>query len=218
MDRFIERFLEDEEFAPALARRDVPEEKFERFKEKLPDTLLGYWRHYGWCGYANGLFWTVDPDEWADDLALWIANTPFADLDSFHVIARSAFGELVLWGTNTGQSLKVVPAYGGFFPSFDAEQFQRRGPDKALQLFFASTSRETYDLTDIDGRALFELALARLGPLDHDTMYGLVPALAMGGELRVENLQKLDAHVHLDILSQVTERQFFADVAQAAKG
>jgi hypothetical protein len=41
--------------------------------------------------------------------------------------------------------------------------------------------------------------------------------LALGGNMSVDRLQKLDAHVHLDILSQVTERQVFADVAQAMK-
>jgi len=48
-------------------------------------------------------------------------------------------------------------------------------------------------------------------------MYGFVPALGLGGDLRIENLQKLDAHMHLDFLAQVTERQFFTDVAQAVK-
>ena len=125
---------------------------------------------------------------------------------------------MILWGTNTGQSLKVVPIYGGIFPAFDAEKFQRRGADKELQLFFGSASRATYDLKDDKKRSLFEQALKKLGPLGHDTMYGFVPALALGGDLTIDRLQKLDAHVHLDILSGVTERQIFADVAQAMKG
>jgi hypothetical protein len=67
-------------------------------------------------------------------------------------------------------------------------------------------------------KPLFERALAKLGALDHDTLYGFVPALALGGEARLDRRQKLDAHVHLDILSQVTAVQVMADVAQAAKG
>lgn len=76
---------------------------------------------------------------------------------------------------------------------------------------------EAYDLKDVVDQPLFERALAKLGPLDHDTMYGFVPALALGGEPSLERLQKLDAHVHLDILAQMTELQVMADVAQAAK-
>ncbi|MBI3348942.1 MAG: DUF1851 domain-containing protein [Burkholderiales bacterium] len=218
MDRFMEMFLGDEGFGPAFARKDVPPATVEKFRGKLPDQLLDYWREYGWCGYAQGLFWTVDPDEWEQELESWIGDTPFMERDSYYVIARSAFGELVLWGTNTGQSLKVVSPHGWIIPAFDEEKFKRRGPDKALQFFFGSTSRSTYDLDDGDGRPLFERALAKLGPLDHETMYGFVPALGLGGEPSLDHLQKLDAHVHLDIISQVTELQVFADVAQAAKG
>jgi hypothetical protein len=51
----------------------------------------------------------------------------------------------------------------------DAEKFQRRGPDKALQLFFSSASRATYDLEDDNKQSLFEQALKKLGPQDRDT-------------------------------------------------
>jgi hypothetical protein len=218
MDQFFENFLGYKAFGPSVLRRDVPAEKIEKFRGELPEKLLEYWQEHGWCGYAQGLFWTVDPDEWDDALEAWIGETKFMELDSFHVIARTAFGELVLWGKNTGQSLKIVPAYGHVFPAFDAEAFARRGADKELQLFFSSSSRDAYDLKDVDDQPLFERALAKLGPLDHDTLYGFVPALALGGEPSLDRLQKLNGQVHLDILAQLTEPQVMADVAQAAKG
>ncbi|CAM4086369.1 GAD-like domain-containing protein [Roseateles saccharophilus] len=218
MDQFFENFLGYKQFGPASARRDVSSEKIEQFRGQLPDKLLEYWQEHGWCAYAQGLLWTVDPAEWEDALDSWIGETKFMELDSFHVIARTAFGELILWGKNTGQSLKIVPAYGWAFPAFDAETFARRGADKELQLFFSSSSREAYDMKDVDDQPLFERALAKLGPLDHDTMYGFVPALALGGEASLDRLQKLKAQVHLDILAQMTELQVMADVAQAAKG
>ncbi len=217
MDQFMENFLGYERFGPPFAKRDVPPEKIEKFRGKLPDKLLEYWQAYGWCGYAEGLLWTVDPDEWEHVLDAWIGDTPFMERDAYYVIARSAFGELILWGTNTGQSLKIVPSYGWAFPAFDAEAFRKRGPDRSIQLFFSSSSRETYDLSDLKDKPLFEQALAKLGPLDHDTMYGFVPALALGGQPSVDNLQKLDAHVHLEILSQLTELQVMADIAALAK-
>jgi hypothetical protein len=218
MDQFMDNFLDYQEFGPPGNRRDVPPEKIEKFRGKLPDKLLQYWEAYGWCSYANGLFWTVDPDEWEGALEDWIGDTPFMERDAYYVIARSAFGKLVLWGTNSGQSLKITTAYGLAYPSYDPDEFKEDGPDLTLQLFFSSSSREQYDMTDMEDKPLFEQALARLGPLDHDTMYGFVPALALGGESSLDRLQKLDAHVHLSILSQVTELKVMADVAQAAKG
>lgn len=49
-------------------------------------------------------------------------------------------------------------------------------------------------------------------------MYGFVPALALGGEPSVDRLQVVDAHVHLNILSQVTELDIMRDVAGVARG
>lgn len=216
MDQFMENFLGFEGFGPPINRRDVPVEKIEKFLGKLPDKLLEYWQVYGWCGYAKGLFWTVDPDEWGDTLEDWIAETPFMDKDAYYVIGRSAFGELALWGTNTGQSLTIITPYGRVYPSFSPD-FKEDGPDLSLQLFFSSNSRSSYEFTDTEDKPLFERALAKLGPLDHDTMYGFVPALALGGQPKLERLQRLDAHVHLNILSQVTELQIMADVALMAR-
>jgi hypothetical protein len=217
MDEFMEDFLGFSGFGPPIAPREAPPETINKFRGKLPDKLLEYWRQYGWCGYAKGLFWTVNPDEWDGALEDWIGETKFMEMDAYFVIARSAFGELVLWGTKTGQSLKIVPSYGWAWPAFDNEKFRRRGADKALQLFFASTSRKSYDLSDSADQPLFERALTKLGPLDHHTMYGFVPSLSLGGEANLDRLQKVDAHVHLSILSQTTPLQVMADVAQGLK-
>lgn len=217
MDQFMENFLEYEKFGPPVARRDVPPEKIERFRGKLLNKLLEYWQECGWSGYGKGLLWTVDPDEWEDALEAWIGETEFMERDAYYVIARTAFGELILWGEKTGQSLKIITPYGMIFPSFDENTFRKRGPDLSIQLFFSSSSKDRFDLIDGDKAPLFERALEKLGPLDHTTMYGFVPALALAGEPALDHLQKLDAHVHLDILSQMTELQVMGDIAKDAR-
>ncbi|WP_416885664.1 GAD-like domain-containing protein, partial [Marinospirillum sp.] len=105
MNRFEEDFLDYAGFGPAMQSKVVPADKIARFRGKLPDKLLEYWQTYGWCGYAKGLFWTVDPDEWEPALEAWIGDTPFMEQDEYYVIARSAFGELYLWGRESGDSL-----------------------------------------------------------------------------------------------------------------
>ena len=217
MDQFMKNFLDYEGFGPPFASCSVPRAKIEQFRGRLPDKLLEYWQEYGWCGYAKGLFWTVDPDEWEDELETWLGDTPFIESDAYYVIRRTAFGGLILWGEKTGQSIKVNTAWGMIFPSFNEAEFKKDGPDLSLQLFFSSFSKDRIDLLDEDGGRLFERALKKLGPLDHDTMYGFVPALALGGGPKLENLQKLDVHVHLNILSQLTERKIMRDIAADAR-
>jgi hypothetical protein len=217
MDRFIEKFLNDKKFGPAIQSRSVPPAKIAKYKGKLPDKLLEYWQAYGWCGYADGLFWTVDPDEWEDELEDWIGDTEFMEQDAYYVIGRSAFGELYLWGEKTGPSLKVTTSWGMIYPSFDEEEFAEDGPDLTLQLFFSTKSHDYFDMNDDEGEPLFERAIDKLGPLDPNTMYGFVPALGMGGKAILDKLQKLDAHVHLSILAQATERQIMRDIAKDAR-
>lgn len=52
----------------------------------MPDQLLSYWQEEGWCSYANGLFWTVDPDEYEDPFNKWLGNTKLEQLDAFHLL------------------------------------------------------------------------------------------------------------------------------------
>ena len=50
---------------------------------------------------------------------------------------------------------------------------------------------------------MFTPALAKLGRLKHDEMYGFVPALALGGTSTLANLQKVKAVEHLVLLAQL---------------
>ena len=48
-------------------------------------------------------------------------------------------------------------------------------------------------------------------------MYGFVTALSMTGESIVENLQKFNAMVHLEILAQLTPKQIMLDINKLAR-
>lgn len=193
----------DEDFAyflermgPAFDLRLVPASSIERYRGKLPDQLLAYWQEHGWSGYADGLFWTVDPQEYEPVLEAWLGETPFMERDALHIIARSAFGDIYVWGERTGYSLKLSAADAYVLPISP-----RTGtPDQRVQRFFAFCERAE---NDFDG--LFAPALKKLGRLQHDEMYGFVPALALGGPAELVHLQKVKAVEHLVILAQLSD-------------
>ena len=199
MDEDFAGFLA--KFGPAIDRRYVPPSTIARYRGKLPDQLLAYWDEYGWCGYAEGLFWTVNPQEYEPALEAWIGDTPYMELDAYHVIARSAFGMLYLWGETTGETLRVFAPVSYCYPSAPQYEVDR---DFELRVFFGSLSPTK---NDVEG--LFAPALQRLGRLKHDEMYGFVPALALGGALTLANLQKVKAVEHLVILAQFAPLQVF---------
>jgi len=200
-DEDFEVFIE--EFGEATQRTEVPKASFDRWRGKLPDQLLAYWNDEGWCSYANGLFWTVNPDDYEDLVDEWLHDTFLEQIDEFQVIARSAFGELFLWGKKTGGSVTILCATHSIICLSANLKRRMDDPDFYLRTFFSNKSIDRCDLDDESGIPLFERALAMLGPLEPDEVYGFEPAVILGGKMRLENLAKLKLDVHLTILRQL---------------
>ena len=198
MDEVFSIFLET--FGGPVDRQEVPASSIERYRGKLPSQLLEYWGEHGWCGYGDGIFWIVNPQEYEGVVASWIEGTKFEQRDTYHLIARSAFGDLYLWGERTGFSLKITSCTSRcFVHEFEITSDEM---DRELQNFLLSTEVEYNDFDD-----LFKPAKKKLGTLRHDEMYGFVPALMFGGPDTLDHLEKVKAVEHLTLLSQITELQ-----------
>ena len=198
MDEYFAFFLK--KFGPAIERREVPISSIERYKGKLPEQLLDYWVEQGWSGYANGLFWTVNPQDYENLLGQWFAETKFSEQDNCHVIARSAFGKLYVWGERNGFSITITSSMARYVER--ESKFKGEALDMGVRVFFSSRSPEGKGFDD-----LFLSALKALGPLKFDEMYGFVPALALGGPMELKNLQKVKVIEHLEFLSQLSPLQ-----------
>jgi hypothetical protein len=211
MDEDFEYFLE--KMGPGFDRYYVPTASIERYRGMLPDQLLSYWQEYGWCGYAEGLFWTVNPQEYEPVRDAWIGNTRFAEDDAYHIIARGAFGDLYFFGETTGSSLRIVAPDALALP----KDRDMPDPQLAVRAFFGSRNRGANDFSDADNKPLFARALKKLGRLQRDEMYGFVPALALGGPATLEHLQKVKAVEHLVMLAQLSELRVMGGWAELSK-
>lgn len=201
MDEDFEYFLE--KMGPSIEKRHVPPSSIERYRGKLPDRLLHYWQESGWCGYADGLFWTVDPHEYEPVLEAWIGETLLMEQDAYHIIARSAFGKLYFWGEKTGYSLQLFAP--GAYCFLDTSR-SIRNVDLEMQVFFGMQSRKGNDYLQ-----MFSGTLKKLGRLKQDEMYGFVPALAFGGDSSVDHLEKVKAVEHLVLLAQLAPLEIITD-------
>jgi hypothetical protein len=204
-DRRFRRFLEA--FGEATYHEPVPQASIDKYRGKLPDILLTYWEQEGWNGYDNGLLWTVNPDDYADILADWIAPTPLPEIDDYHVFARTAFGEMYAFGSKYGRTITVNPYLNAIF----AEKSWITSVDKewneTMTQFFGFATKEEYEVYDTHNKPMFQRALKRLGPLGPNEMFGFVPALLLGGEELEKNLEKTNVFIHLDILSSLAENR-----------
>jgi len=195
MDEAFSIFLE--EFGSPIERREVPPSSIQRYRGILPNQLLEYWREHGWCGYGDGIFWMVNPQDYDGVVESWLESTKFEDLDKYHVIARSAFGDLYLWGETSGASLKIT----SILSRYSAHESIYTGDrmDAGIRAFMVAKRIDTNDYGD-----LFKPAKKKLGRLNPDEMYGFIPAIMLGGPDKLGNLEKVKIVEHLIFLSQLT--------------
>lgn len=217
LDRRFGFFYEDMGFGPPVAVRAVSQETLNCYRGRLPEKLLAYWAAYGFAGYGEGRFWMTDPAEYADVLQAWLEQTRFEGADEYFVIGRSAFGELIIWGTRSGPSLIISSAWGMIFPTDKSQWMEQGKQDFLIEAWLAGMDKEHFDEEDEDERPLFERAYRLLGPLAHDEMYGFVPAAALGGPRRLDHLQKVKAVEHLTLLSMLEPPKVMKDVVKEAK-
>lgn len=192
------------EFGEATARREVPREALEKWRGRLPEQLLTYWQREGWSCYRDGLFWTVDPSDYEEIVNEWLAGSPFPKLDTSYVFARSAFGDLYLCGERSGSNMMINCAMNGIIATskgLEAKSASER--DGSIRAFFLTSEPGDYDKKDASRSPMFARALAKLGPLSEEEMYGFEPALVAGGTNDVSHLRKVKLDQHLTILRQL---------------
>ncbi|EDR7776366.1 DUF1851 domain-containing protein, partial [Salmonella enterica subsp. enterica serovar Chailey] len=70
--------------------------------------------------------------------------------------------------------------------------------------FLAFSNVEEFDLFDCNDNYIFDRAVKQLGVLANNEMFGLEPAYIFGGEIKIENLSKVDCQIHLMILRELS--------------
>jgi len=95
MNPYFEEFLE--EFSPQLNSVKPSPNELKMYQSELPEAILNFWAEVGWSGYANGIMWSNDPQEFKPILSAWLGSLKLFKEDTYNVIARSAFGKIFLW-------------------------------------------------------------------------------------------------------------------------
>ncbi len=173
----------------------------EQLLQKYKDNFQGYrdkenhlavlWKNHGFCVYGNGLFTTVNPDDY-----IGLAES-FPDVsEGALVFARSAAGNLFIWeDLNIGKTMSFVNVHKGttipIATNFD--------------IFFQfDVLTENYWKRCCYGKIELKL-IDKFGPLAADECYSFVPALALGGSESIKKMQKVKFREQLGLLAQLYE-------------
>lgn len=171
---------------PGFSCKKIVKEKLLYYKDKLPKSLIELWENEGWCGYAKGFIWVVDPADYVDILNKWLKTSS----KPFFAFARTAFGDIFLWDGNEAYYLNV-----------HHDKIKRITDE--IEIVFNSVLCDSVVLEKLLLQGLYQEALPRLGQPNPDECYAFVPALVLGGPGTADSLQKVKLREHLGILAQL---------------
>ena len=153
------------------------------------DIIYQLWLQDGFSSYRNGLFWLIDPDVYTK-----IAHKFNAASKSSVAFARSAMGGIFLFDKkDIGDSIEYLN------PHLNNIKIISTSFQVFISMDVTSTSfwkRECYGKFEIN-------SIEKYGTLAFDECYSFVPALALGGSEKVEELHKVKIFENLDLLSQL---------------
>lgn len=185
----FERFLENSINSEKV--KDITDVNINQYKKNAPDSLINLWEEAGFGIYCDGLFRIIPPSDYQDivdniyDRDYNIASIPFLTTafgDIFAYIKNEQFGNHVVffnmrYGTYQIFTDNLNLLFNVFLLKVDSLEFR-------------------YKL------GLYQQVKKMLGIPKYDECYAYVPALVLGGEDKVKNIQITKALPYIDIITQ----------------
>jgi hypothetical protein len=169
------------------------------YTSAVPDALLRFWADHGRGSYLNGAFWICNPRPFGPVLDDIFHGDPEFDPRRMTVVGYTAFGTLLIWDRDKKQiSVHLLSSEVHNVPAdkrINKKTGQAFSDDFMIGAFI--TGMKDY------GEPLFAEAEQRLGRLDEGEIYGLVPALQLGGAFKVENLHRMGLVEHASFIAQL---------------
>lgn len=193
-----------EEMGSVVPGEPVPQEVLDSWRGKLPDLVLTWWEQVGFASFGNGLAWFTDPAEWTavagEKLPLCRVLSPRLDpavlTGAYHPWLRTAFGEMRCWSPTHQVGITIDPIFHWVTGADYTEDIANGLPTLPLEHTILSRPKD-FDVVDNDDKRLFSRLRKRLGPLTADTYYGLTVALAIGGDIDIDNFAIKPVRGHL---------------------
>ncbi|MFP9115477.1 T6SS immunity protein Tdi1 domain-containing protein [Flavobacterium sp. RHBU_3] len=186
--QFFKRSGEGEKYS------NIPQEIIEKYKgvfviNRGKDDIINYlWVNYGLCKYRQGLFWLINPEEY-NNVA---RKFPGVSRDAI-AFARKNLGNLFLF-----EKLDI----GDTITYLNTHTSKISVASTNFEIFIEfNIASDSFWKEDCYGK--IELKALKKAPLAPDECYTFVPALALGGDEKLANLQKVKIKENLEFLSQL---------------
>ena len=74
-----------------------------------------------------------------------------------------------------------------------------------MERFFTLKSPSNFDTIDNNSKYIFDRCVKKHGALADNEMFAFVPPVFISNDMSIKNIQKVDLHVHFDIIRQLTD-------------
>lgn len=179
LDRFFIKY-------PNFQIESTPElDFFDEYRTKAPKELVAFWESHGFGNYMNGYLKFVNPNDYK-----WLSEYIVSPRQPNFVVAITAFADVITWECDC----------------FDYADF-RHGYREVIGIDFNILFNFIFTDDTFFPRKLkagnFEKAVKKLGMPNYNECFAYVPALALGGSEKIDNIKKVKLREHLEILTQL---------------
>jgi hypothetical protein len=164
----------------------VANKSFTTYSSSLPAALVTEWREQGICAFGGGLLWFVDPGDFEDISGMWTHEEPAPPC-----IARTAFGDLIVWDELRG-ALYLDVIYDNVY------ELGSNFENVTAKVICSDDFR-----IDLLRQPIFNQVMNELGPLTKDEVYSFEPIPSIGGSGAPETLQKSRLKEYLVLLNSL---------------
>ena len=204
-----------EQFGEPTHAVTISIEEAARYRGRLPNALIDFWQKHGRGSYLNGTFTICNPDDFQQiSRTIFQRDVEFASTE-ISIIGHNLYGSLSCFVSSTDDVKGKELIYVNFsnmtvlnpdrWREIDGSRSSRPPSSTdfgvGIQLHIGITSEDPF--VSEDGEDLGIVARRVIGPLGPGEIYGFFPALALGGEARVENMRRVGVLEHLTFLSQL---------------
>lgn len=160
----------------------------EKYLNILPEVITNSWAKHGFQKFSEGFLWTTNPDEYRYLPELFTK----VDSSEAHVFLRTAFGDFIFYYKGNIYNYSVVTSL-----------LLKIGPSIETLLDFDFAWKDS--LNNIYFFNIYKKALKKIGTLTEDEIYAYIPALQMGGQMDIKNLQKQNMKSYLMMIADFSQ-------------
>lgn len=177
---------------------DVPQEVIEKYRDVLPEELIGIWENYGFGSFYGGFLKTVNPDEYRE---LLIEAAPFFGNEI--VIFTTGMADLITWRIASDKQKTV--AHILLFRNGDLDTVAAED----LEFFFEDiVNRDDFQRNKELYAAKYFKAVEQQGEPSYNEAFGYTPLLVLGGNPdKIDSLQKVDLKTHIILIAAMYDNE-----------